>query len=76
MIPLTRLNHSPFFLNIDLIEQIEATPDTVITLTTGAKLKVAEPAGSLVETVNEFRRRERRHCRTDECWPRPAESCR
>lgn len=60
MIPLTRLNHTPFFLNVDLIEQVEATPDTVITLTTGAKLKVSESAEALVATVNEFRRRERR----------------
>jgi flagellar protein FlbD len=59
MIPLTRLNQTPFFLNIDLIEQIEATPDTVITLTTGSKLIVCEPAPSLVERVNQFRQRER-----------------
>jgi flagellar protein FlbD len=60
MIPLTRLNQTPFFLNIDLIEQIEATPDTVITLTTGSKLIVSEPAPGLVERINQFRLQERR----------------
>jgi len=34
MIQLTRLNHLPLVLNSDLIEYIEITPDTVITLTT------------------------------------------
>lgn len=35
MIRLTRLNHIPLVLNSDLIEHIEITPDTVITLTSG-----------------------------------------
>ena len=35
MIQLTRLNHVPFYLNPDLIEHMETTPDTVLTLTTG-----------------------------------------
>jgi len=34
MIQLTRLNHVPLIVNSDLIEQVEVTPDTVITLTT------------------------------------------
>ena len=42
MIPLTRLNHIPLVLNSDLIEHIEITPDTVITLTTGQKIMVLE----------------------------------
>ena len=33
MIRLTRLNHVPLVLNSDLIEQVEVTPDTVITMT-------------------------------------------
>lgn len=42
MIPLTRLNGERFFLNFDLIEVIEACPDTVITLTSGKHLLVKE----------------------------------
>ena len=38
MIKLTRLNHEPLVLNSDLIEYVEITPDTVITLTSGQKL--------------------------------------
>ena len=43
-------------LNSDLIEYLEATPDTVITLTTGQKLRVAESAQEVVAKVIEFRR--------------------
>jgi flagellar protein FlbD len=56
MIQLTRLNHIPMVLNSDLIEHIEITPDTVITLTTGQKIVVLEPAGDVVERVLAFRR--------------------
>lgn len=56
MIQLTRLNHVPLVLNSDLIEHIEITPDTVITLTSGQKLMVLEPAAEVVERVIAFRR--------------------
>ncbi|MFN7935074.1 MAG: flagellar FlbD family protein [Bryobacteraceae bacterium] len=56
MIRLTRLNHVPIFLNSDLIEHIEMTPDTVISLTTGQKLVVLEKAEVVVERVIEYRR--------------------
>jgi len=56
MIHLTRLNHLPLVLNADLIESIEATPDTMISLTTGQKLVVLEPAEEVVRRVVEFRR--------------------
>ena len=56
MIRLTRLNHVPVFLNSDLIEHIEVTPDTVISLTTGQKLVVLEKAEVVVDRVIEYRR--------------------
>jgi flagellar protein FlbD len=56
MIHLTRLNHLPLVLNADLIESIEVTPDTLISLTTGQKLVVLEPAEEVVRRVVEFRR--------------------
>ena len=37
MIELTRLNNRKFMLNCDLIESVEETPDTVITLVSGKK---------------------------------------
>jgi flagellar protein FlbD len=56
MIRLTRLNHVPLLLNSDLIEQVEVTPDTVITMTTGEKLMVLESADEIVDRVVRFRR--------------------
>jgi flagellar protein FlbD len=57
MVRLTRLNHAPLVLNSDLIEHIDSTPDTVITLTTGQILRVRESAEEVVERIVEFRRR-------------------
>jgi flagellar protein FlbD len=42
MIKLTRLGGEPFILNAELIDYVEARPDTFITLTTGERLVVAE----------------------------------
>ena len=56
MIKLTRLNQEPFVLNSDLIEYVEMTPDTVITLTNGQKLVVRESAEDLIARVVAFRR--------------------
>jgi flagellar protein FlbD len=56
MIELTRMNQVPIVLNADLIEYVEAVPDTVITLTTGQKLIVKESAQEITERVIAFRR--------------------
>jgi flagellar protein FlbD len=56
MIKLTRLSHEALVLNSDLIEYLEVTPDTVITLTTGQKLRVNESADEVIARVVEFRR--------------------
>jgi flagellar protein FlbD len=56
MINLTRLSHEPLVLNSDLIEYLEMTPDTVITLTNGQKLRVHETADEVIARVVEFRR--------------------
>ena len=57
MIRLTRLNHVAIVLNSDLIEHIDVTPDTVVTLTTGQILRVRETAEEVIERIVEFRRR-------------------
>jgi flagellar protein FlbD len=56
MIYVTRLNHTPVVLNSDLIEQIEMTPDTVISLTTGQKIMVLESSEEVMDRVIQFRR--------------------
>jgi flagellar protein FlbD len=56
MIRLTRLNRAPLVLNSDLIEHIDVTPDTVITLTTGQILRVRETAEEVIQKIVHFRR--------------------
>jgi len=57
MIWLTRLNRVPLVLNSDMIEHIETTPDTVITLTNGQIWRVLETPEEIVERIVAFRRR-------------------
>lgn len=56
MITVTRFDHSDFILNADLIEVVEALPDTHITLVTGKKLLVTQTPEEVVSRVVEFRR--------------------
>lgn len=44
-------------VNADLIETVEAVPDTVITLTTGRKLVVREPVTEVVARVVAYKQR-------------------
>ncbi|MDR3600708.1 MAG: flagellar FlbD family protein [Desulfosporosinus sp.] len=66
MIYVTRLNGKIFALNPDLIEVMEETPDTVITLTGGNKYVVSDPIEVLIERVAEFRRRCGQICKVEE----------
>jgi flagellar protein FlbD len=56
MIQLTRLNHKPLIINADLIEHIETTPDTVLSLTSGQTFVVRESAEEVVERIVGYRR--------------------
>ncbi|MGE5404765.1 MAG: flagellar FlbD family protein [Candidatus Saccharibacteria bacterium] len=56
MLNLTRLNGQKITLNLDLIETMEETPDTVITLTTGKKLVVKESIQQIVSDIVKFKR--------------------
>jgi flagellar protein FlbD len=44
-------------VNPDLIETLEATPDTVVTLTSGNKLIVRDSMEEIREKIIEFKRR-------------------
>ena len=56
MIRVTRLDHSSIVLNSDLIEQIDSTPDTVISLAGGERIMVRETTEELIARVIAFRR--------------------
>ncbi len=57
MILLRRINGTELGVNADLIERVESTPDTVLTLVDGTKYVVAEPAGEVVARIIDFRAR-------------------
>lgn len=57
MIEVTRLNGSIYFINPDHILTLEATPDTVITLTHGEKLMVRETPEALIDRFVVLKRR-------------------
>ncbi len=56
MIYVTRLNGEKIAVNIDLIEIMEQTPDTIITLTTGKKFVVKEDIEKIREAVINYRK--------------------
>ena len=56
MIELTKLNDVKFTLNADVIEFVEETPDTVVTLTTGQKVIVKETRQEITALVVGYRK--------------------
>lgn len=56
MIHLTRLNHDDVLVNSDLIVLVEANPDTVISLTTGERVRVRESMHEIARLVMEHKR--------------------
>jgi len=55
MIALRRLNGDEFVLNSDLIETMESTPDTVLTLTTGKKMIVRNSLEDIVRKTIKYK---------------------
>jgi len=57
MIEVTRLRGAKIIINAELVECVEETPDTVITLTSGKKLVVSESGKEIVDLVIEYKRK-------------------
>ena len=55
MIRVTRLNGEQFALNPDLIERVEAHPDTVAFLVDGTKYVVKESVDEVLQEIREYR---------------------
>jgi flagellar protein FlbD len=51
VIMLTRLNGEQFALNCDLIERIEESPDTVLTLVDGKHIMVSERLSEIIDSI-------------------------
>jgi flagellar protein FlbD len=56
MIQLTKINGHQIVLNADMIEYIEETPDTVITLTNNDKVIVKDRMTEIIGKVVRYRR--------------------
>ena len=56
MIDVTKMNGGSITVNADLIETVEETPDTIITLTTGKKIIVKESRQEVKNLVKSYRR--------------------
>ena len=52
---MTRLHGASLAVNCDLIERVEATPDTVLTLVDGSRYVVRESVAEIVDKVRAFR---------------------
>ena len=57
MIKITRLNNVEQIINSDLIEFIDSTPDTNITMTTGRKVITRESVDEVIDRVIAYKRR-------------------
>jgi flagellar protein FlbD len=55
VIPLRRLNNQPIIVNCDLIESVESTPDSVVTLVSGNKLIVRDSLDEIRDRVIDFK---------------------
>lgn len=56
MILVHRLDGAPFYLNAELVETVEATPDTVIVLVNGHKYIVREQVEEVIARILNYRR--------------------
>ena len=56
MIKLTRLNQSEVVINAEMIEFVEETPDTLISLISGKKVMVTEPVDLIINRVIEYKK--------------------
>ncbi len=56
MIPVTRFDGTTLVVNLDLVQWVERTPDTVIVLATGERLLVREPPEEIVRLALDFKR--------------------
>lgn len=54
MIAVTRINGSSFYLNALMVESVEETPDTYITLVTGKRIIVLEKAEEVLERIRKY----------------------
>ncbi len=56
MITVNRQDGSTLVINADLIEFVEAIPETIVSLTTGRKIMVRQTTDDIIDRVTQFKR--------------------
>jgi len=56
MIEITRLDNSRMVVNVEKIQSLQSTPDTVITFTNNVKMIVREPLEEVSDKIKEYHR--------------------
>ena len=56
MIKVTRLNDSIMVINVEKIQSLQATPDTVITFTNQDRIMVKEPVEEISQRIVDYQR--------------------
>ena len=54
MIAVTRMNGTQFYINATMIELIESTPDTVLTLSSGRKYVIKDSASEIYDRITQY----------------------
>ncbi len=57
MISLTHMNGMTFYINPELIQTVESTPDTIITLVNNKKMIVKDTPQEIAERFIEYRQK-------------------
>ena len=57
MIKVTRLNQKELMVNAEMVEFVEATPDTLVTLASGKKIMVSESVDEILARVVDYKRK-------------------
>ena len=56
MIKVTRLNDATLIINVDMIQSLQAIPETVITFTNNDKIMVKEPLEEVSQRIVDYKR--------------------
>ncbi|MBN1277438.1 MAG: flagellar FlbD family protein [Deltaproteobacteria bacterium] len=56
MIQVTRLDNSKIMVNVEKIQSLQASPDTIITFTNDVRMIVREPVEELSEKIRDYQR--------------------
>ncbi len=69
MIKVTRLNDSTLIVNVDMIQSLQAIPETVITFTNNDKIMVKEPLEEVSQRIVDYQRTLYSNSMREDCQP-------